>query len=104
MPPKPMPPSARSMAAASGSRTPGRNEISILAFTLTLRGPPAGSGYAAAMPSRLLDHLRPLEVARPGLGQNSQTTRDFGIGLLHAAQVATEAVLVELLVGTRVPQ
>src|SRR5688572_14229637 len=88
-PSKPRLARARWMAWASGSSTPGRNETSTRAFTAT---PP------------LLDHLRPLEVARAGLGQDAQAPRDLGIGLLHVAEVAPEPVLVQLLVGARIPQ
>ena len=33
-----------------------------------------------------------------------QTAHDLGIGLLHAAQVPAEAVLIQLLVGLHIPQ
>ncbi len=53
---------------------------------------------------RLLHHLRALEVARAGLGQDAEPARDLLIGLLDLAEVAAEAVLVHLLVGRDVPQ
>src|SRR3954466_12103961 len=99
-PSKPMPPSARQIAWASGSKTPGRKETSTLAFTrATLRAPLAEGNMAQPAAPCLLHHLRTLEIAGAGLGQDAQPPRDLGVGFLDVAEVTAEAVFVELLVG-----
>src|SRR3546814_7796444 len=52
----------------------------------------------------LLKKSGTLEVDRAGLRQHAEAAGDLLVGLLDAAHVAAEAVLVQLLVGRHVPQ
>src|SRR6185312_5939088 len=61
---------------------------------------------SSASPSRSpsLHQLRTLEVAHPGLRQDTEALGNLLIRLLHLAHVLAEPVLVHLLVGPAVPQ
>src|SRR6185312_9285462 len=58
--------------------------------------------FIAGAPS--LDCLRAFDIARRTLGEEAEPAGDFLVGFLDAAQIAAEAVLVELLVGLEIPE
>src|SRR5262245_54889506 len=86
---------ALAMARPCGSRTPFFKVIWTRAF-MTLR--------SSQSVNASLHRGGTLHVARPAFGENAQAARDFLIGLFDIAEVAAEAVLVELLAGLGVPE
>src|SRR5215472_5544916 len=90
-PAKPSPPRAWAMARPWGSRTPFLRVIWTFAFMRF----PVGA---------LLHRIRAGHVAGAAFGHDAQTPRDLLIGLCHLAEIAAEAVLVQLLVGLDVPE
>src|SRR5580692_5765820 len=84
--PKPSPCKAPSMALPWTSSTPGLRKTSTLAFIRN-----------SSLQLAALDHRR-------HLAHDAQAPRDLGIALDDIAQIAAEAVLVQLFVGLAVPQ
>src|SRR6185295_9755447 len=108
---KPRPDSACSMAFPCGSSTPPFSVILMRAFMVTLLCPQTGGRYRRFFPSLPLaahrrDRRQSMRLGahqhRPGpLGarvfrKHPEPPRHFLIRLEHAAQVAAEAILVEL--------
>src|SRR5712692_378094 len=87
-PPKPRPFSALPIAWPCGSSTPGFRLIWIRAFIAAL----------------LLHHPRRRDIARAAIEHYPKPARHLLIALLDPAEILAEAVLVQLLVGARVPQ
>src|SRR5579862_1999686 len=88
MPENPIEPRAWATALPWGSRTPSLGMMKTRAFTGALS----------------LHRRRAFDIAGRAFGQNAKTPRNFLISLLDLAEVAAEAVLVELLVGLHVPE
>src|SRR5215831_15770967 len=88
-PPKPSPSSAWAIARPWGSRTPFLSVIWTFAFM-----PPSPS----------LHRVRAGHVPGAALGHDAQAPSDLLIGFRHLAEVAAEAVLVQLLIGLDVPE
>src|SRR6516162_2998469 len=87
-PANPSPPSAWAMARPWGSRTPFLRVIWTFAF----------------ISSCLLHRVRAGHVAGAAFGHDAQAPRDLLVGLRHLAEIAAEAVLVQLLIGLDVPK
>src|SRR4029077_12361261 len=93
-PAKPRPSRAWAMARPWGSSTPFFRVMCTRAFIVG----------AFSLLHWLLHGLWALHVARAALGKNSKPARHFLISLGDLAQVAAEAVLVQLFVCLDVPQ
>src|SRR5262245_41154705 len=98
---------APSIAFPCGSRMPAFSVTVTRAFIAAdapkrRRGqmpPPKRDTRASAS----LHQHRPAALRRFAFGHDAEAFGDFGIGFDQAAEIAAEAVLVELLVGLHIP-
>src|SRR5262249_35811617 len=105
-PPMPSDFSAPSMALPCGSRTLGLSVTVMRAFMSVRTAPSRRAARARAGARRRspFHQNRAGSARRLVLAHDAEPLGDFRVGLQEAAEVAAEAVLVELLVRLDVPQ